>query len=313
MGVRAVACAIFMASVRFFGYDVRMDIVTALILGLVQGITEFLPISSSGHLVIAESLFKLDVESLKSFDIAVHLGTLLAILIYFRKDYFFLLRSLAHLVERRAGFLRGKRGAHGVHSAAQAVEEKIELKTGVKMCGYLALGTVPAVIVGLFFGDFLDAAFRNMFWVAVMLIVVGVLFFAAEFVAVRVKPADFNLKNTALIGIAQACALIPGVSRSGATISSGLALGLPREAAARFSFLLGSVAIAAASCLGIYKAFKGDFILPSPDLLVAGISASFVSGYAAIAFLMKFLKRHTLHVFGIYRVVLGFAVLYFNT
>ena len=278
-----------------------MGIIEALILGLVQGITEFLPISSSGHLVIAESWFKLNVEAFKSFDIAVHFGTLLAIFIYFRKDYAFLLRSLAHLAERKIGVLQGKR----------AIEEKIELKVGVKMCGYLLLATVPAVLVGAFFGDFLDFYFRNVFWVGVMMIAVGVLFFVAEFLAVRVKTADFNLKNTALIGIAQACALIPGVSRSGATISSGLALGLKREDAARFSFLLGSVAIAAASALALYKAIKGDLALPSPDLLGAGILASFVSGYAAIAFLMRFLKHHTLHIFGVYRVLLGFAILYF--
>ena len=278
-----------------------MDIISALILGLVQGITEFLPISSSGHLVIAESWFKLNVESLKSFDIAVHFGTLLAILMYFRKDYVFLLRSLAHLVERKFHLLRG----------AREIGEKIELIVGVKMCGYLALGTVPAVLVGAFFGDFLDLYFRNPFWVAVMMIAVGVFFFIAEYVAVRAKTADFNLKNTALIGIAQACALVPGVSRSGATISSGLALGLKREAAARFSFLLGSVAIAAASLLALYKVVKGDVILPSSDLLGAGILASFIAGYAAIAFLMRFLKHHTLHIFGVYRVVVGFAILYF--
>lgn len=279
-----------------------MTIIDSLLLGLLQGITEFLPISSSGHLVIAESWFKLNMEAMKSFDIAVHFGTLLAILIYFRKDFRFLLRSLAHLVERKTGFLRGNK----------SVEEKIELKVGVKMCGYLLLGTVPAVIVGAFFGDFLDSYFRNVFWVAVMMIVVGVLFFVAEFIFVRVKPAEFNLKNTVLIGIAQAVALIPGVSRSGATISAGLAQGLKREEAARYSFLLGSIAIAAATALSVYKGMKGELVFPSADILSAGVIASFLSGYAAIAFLMRFLKNHTLHVFGVYRVVLGFIILYVN-
>ena len=167
-----------------------MDIISALILGLVQGITEFLPISSSGHLVIAESWFNLNTGAMKSFDIAVHFGTLLAILIYFRKDYWFLLRSLAHLAERKLHLMR--RARHG-SGAAHAVEEKIELKTGVKMCGYLVLATVPAVLVGAFFGDFLDLYFRNAFWVAVMMIAVGVFFFVAEFIAVRAKAADFSL------------------------------------------------------------------------------------------------------------------------
>jgi len=279
-----------------------MDSVLALILGLLQGLTEFLPISSSGHLVIAESWFKLNVEAMKSFDIAVHFGTLLAILIYFRMDYAFLLRSLAHMVERKTGFLRGKR----------AVEEKIELKVGVKMCGYLALGTIPAVLIGAFFGDFLDMFFRNPVSVAVMLILVGVFFFFAEFIAARVKKGDFNLQNTVIIGIAQACALIPGISRSGATISVGLIQGIKRDEAARFSFLLGSIAIAAASAYSLYKVFKGEFILPSADLMLMGVASSFASGYMAIAFLMRFLKHHTLHVFGVYRVALGFAILFFN-
>ncbi len=277
-----------------------MNIIEAAILGLLQGITEFLPISSSGHLVIAESWFNLNVEALKSFDIAVHFGTLLAILIYFRKDYCFLLRSLMHLVWRKMGFLHG----------TKSVEEKIELKTGVKMSGYLLLATVPAGLIGAFFGDFLDSYFRNTFSVAVMMIVVGVFFFVAEYVAARIAKCGLNLKNTVLIGIAQACALIPGISRSGATISAGLVQGIKREEAARFSFLLGSIAIAAASALTLYKALKGQVTLPSGDILITGIATSFISGYLAIVFLMRFLKKHTLHVFGVYRVVLGFAVLY---
>jgi undecaprenyl-diphosphatase len=309
VGAKQIAPTGRLAATRIFSYHMRMDIISALVLGLLQGITEFLPVSSSGHLVLAESWFRLDWTALKSFDIAVHFGTLLAILIFFRKDYWFLLRSLVHLVERKTGLFRGKRATDG--DAAHAVEEKIELKVGVKMCGYLVLGTVPAVLVGAFFGDFLDGYFRNPFWVAVMMIAVGVLFFVAEYVAVRASAADFNLKNTVLVGVAQAIALIPGVSRSGATISSGLALGLKREDAARFSFLLGSVAMAAASVLALYKAYKGDMTLPSSDLLATGVVASFISGYAAIAFLMRYLKNHTLHIFGVYRVVLGFAVLFF--
>jgi len=274
-----------------------MDIFQAVILGLVQGITEFLPISSSGHLVLAESLMHLDVEAMKSFDIAVHFGTLLAILLYFRKDFLKLV----------AGFFWYLGKKLGVKSSPEDVKKHEEW---AKLCGWLIAGTIPAIVVGLFFSDYLDENFRNATSVAVMMVVVGVLFFVAEYVAARIKSNELTLKNAVLIGVAQTLALIPGVSRSGATIASGIALGLKREAAARFSFLLGAVAIAAAAAYSLLQAFKGGAALPSFDIMSAGIITSFVTGYAAIAFLMSFLKKHTLHIFGIYRVLFGFAILY---
>lgn len=275
-----------------------MNVVDAALLGILQGLTEFLPISSSGHLILAESWLRLGVDQLKSFDVAVHFGTLLAIFIYFRKDFLRLIRACAQI------FLRRGQAHAATHIEANAMEESR------KLTGYLFLATIPAVLVGLFFGDFLDEKFRNSQSVAVMLIAVGVIFFAAEFIAARLKTANFNLKNTVLIGIAQSIALIPGVSRSGATISAGLAQGIKREEAARFSFLLGSIAITAATALSVYKIFKGEFALPSTDVLLTGIAGSFLAGFAAIAFLMRFLRKHTLHIFGIYRVILGFAILY---
>lgn len=266
-----------------------MTILEALQLGVLQGITEFLPISSSGHLILAESFMKLKVEDLKSFDVAIHFGTLLAIFIYFWKDY----------VKIFWGFM-----------AVFTGKKSEEIRESRKLLRYLVLATVPAVLVGLFFGDFLDERFRNATSVAIMLIVVGIFFFVAEYVAVRIKNAQLNQTNSFVIGLAQACALIPGVSRSGATISSGLIQGIKRDEAARFSFLLGSVAITAAVALSVYKMAKGEFALPATDILIAGIFSSFVAGYIAIAFLMKFLKKHTLHIFGLYRVVLGFVILY---
>ncbi len=270
-----------------------MNLLEATTLGILQGLTEFLPISSSGHLILAEKLLHLNVEALKSFDVAIHLGTLLAIFIYFRKDYVHLLQGCTHIILRRKE-----------HS------EKKELVENRKLIGYLMLATVPAVLVGAFFNDFLDTNFRNPQTVSIMLIIVGVIFFVAEFIATRVKSSGFTLKNTVLIGIAQACALVPGVSRSGATICAGLVQGIKREDAARFSFLLGSIAITAAIVLSIYKVYKGEFTLPATDILLTGIAASFISGYAAIAFLMKFLRKHTLHIFGVYRVIMGFAMLF---
>ena len=272
-----------------------MNLFDASILGVVQGLTEFLPISSSGHLIIAESLMKLPVEDLKGFDIAIHVGTLLAILIYFRKDFLALIKTLWLIVAGKSGETDRK---------------------NVDLIMYLVVAMVPAVAVGLLFNDYLDENFRNAKSVAAMLIVVAVYFVIAEYFGGRRnaaragKPRELGWPQVIMIGLAQAVALIPGVSRSGATISTGLITGLKREEAARFSFLLGAVAIAAASTLSVYKFTKGEFALPDTGILFTGIVSSFVSGYAAIAFLMSFLKKHSLYVFAAYRILLGAVMLF---
>jgi undecaprenyl-diphosphatase len=280
-----------------------MTLIDALLLGFLQGITEFLPVSSSGHLVLMENYLKLDAVALKNFDIAVHFGTLLAILIYFRRDFFQIIRGAWAFAAKFLSRIPGLKGI-GTHEIGKKTEQ------GTMLFKFLIIATIPAVLIGYFFGDFLDDKFRNPLSVAIMMIAVGVFFFVAEYVAVRIKPAKLTLLNTVIIGIAQACALVPGISRSGSTISTGLIQGIKRDEAARFSFLLGSVAITAAVLLSIYKAYKGDFILPPSDILVAGIASSFTAGLASIAFLMRFLKKHTLHIFGLYRVILGFVILY---
>jgi undecaprenyl-diphosphatase len=274
-----------------------MTLIDAVILGVVQGLTEFLPISSSGHLVLAESFLKLNVQDLKSFDIAVNLGTLLAIFLYFWKDF-------AVIIHGCIGWLFHFIGRKREHKDAA------KMKESQKLVQYLVLGTIPVVIVGAFFGDFLQEHFRQPFTVALLMIVVGVFFFVAEYIATKAKAAELNQTNTFVVGAAQSLALLPGVSRSGATISAGLVQGVKREEAARFSFLLGAVAMTAALLLSVYKVWKGSLVLPSFEILTTGILASFASGYFAIGVLLKFLKKHTLHVFGVYRVVLGFILLY---
>jgi len=273
-----------------------MNIPDALLLGALQGLTEFLPISSSGHLILAENFLHLDVESLKSFDIAVHFGTLIAILIYFREDFVRLFKG--------AIFVLFKVKIGRAHDPE-------EPEASGRMVKFILLATVPALLIGAFFADFLDTYFRNPFSVAIFMILIGVYFFLAEYIAAHRPKSQFTWLNTMLIGISQACALIPGISRSGATISTGLVTGIKREEAARFSFLLGSIAIAAAFALSVFKMIKGEIAFAGYDVLLIGIVTSSVAGYAAIAFLMRFLKSHTLHIFGIYRVILGVAILAF--
>lgn len=270
-----------------------MSLFDAFILGVLQGITEFLPISSSGHLIILETFLKLPLDQTKGFDVALHFGTLLAIFCYFWKDFRDLIKAFLSFIIPR------KKMAAGIAEASRSLVK------------YLILATLPAIAVGLFLNDYLDEMFRSAKSVAVVLIIVGVLFFVVEAVARKKKHEPFTFSNTFLIGIAQAVALIPGVSRSGATISAGLVQGIKREEAARFSFLLGSIAITAATVLSVYKVWKGEFVLPGIEILLVGIITSFVSGLVVVAFLMKFLKKHTLNVFGVYRILLGIVLLLF--
>ena len=285
-----------------------MTIIDALILGVFQGITEFLPISSSGHLVLVESYLQLPVEDLMAFDVAVHFGTLLAIFLYFWKDFADLLQAFGFSIYQFAYKWRVVykwRGDSG--KKVLLVDEKI-LKNQKLIIG-LIVGTIPAVVIGLLFNDYLEENFRSVSTVAVMMLIVAVYFIIAEIIKKRRNPGKLGLLQIFIIGVAQAFALIPGVSRSGSTIATGLALGIDRHEAARFSFLLGSVAITAATLLSLYKVFMGEFSLPHTEVLLVGITSSFVSGYASVSLLMRFLKKHTLYVFAVYLILLGLGLL----
>ncbi len=271
-----------------------MSLVESMVLGAVQGITEFLPISSSGHLILGESLLHLNVEELKAFDIAVHFGTLLAILVAFRKDYWRLIGSFWQWV---------------MTSLKRSKVLQAETKQDLAKIRYLIIGTIPAIIFGLGWGDWLDENVRNPVSVAVLLIVVGVLFLVVEKIHQRIPKKHLNQQNTLLIGFAQALALIPGVSRSGATICAGLLSGIKRDEAARFSFLLGSIAMFAATALATWKVTKGEYTLPDSQILIVGITSSFLTGWWAINFLISFLKKHSLATFAYYRIVAGLLFL----
>lgn len=265
----------------------------ALILGALQGITEFLPISSSGHLVIGEEVLGLNVADLKSFDVAVHIGTLLAILVYFWKDIWGMVKAFFGLIGRFFG-----RGSE--KSVADNLYEKL--------IGYILVGTVPAVIVGLGFEDAIDGAFRNVLAVGMMMIIVGVVFVAGEFVGKRAKKGGINLRKAIVIGLAQSVALIPGVSRSGSTIVAGLFQGVNRSESARFSFLLGVPAMAGAGILTAMKIFgsAGESGLGVDVLsILIGFITAFSFGLLSIFFLMKFLKKHSLLIFAIYLTGVG--------
>ncbi|MBD3360443.1 undecaprenyl-diphosphatase UppP [Candidatus Peregrinibacteria bacterium] len=262
-----------------------MEFSDSLILGILQGITEFLPVSSSGHLVLGEYYLGLNVETLKSFDVVVHLGTLLAILVYFKKDVWEILKALGRLFCR-----------------------KFEKKDPyLKLILFIVIGTVPAVIFAILGEKWIDNTFRNVKAVGIWMFIVGIIYLIGEFAYKRRKNHKMNYRKAFVIGMVQALALIPGVSRSGSTITAGLFQGIERSSAARFSFLLGIPAIVGA---GLFTAVN----LPENGIeisiipLFTGFFTSFIFGLLSVAFLMRFLKRNSLIVFSIYLIALGISV-----
>jgi undecaprenyl-diphosphatase len=260
-----------------------MEIFDAAILGAVQGVTEFLPISSSGHLVLGESILGLEVDSLKSFDVAVHVGTLVAIFGYFWKDFWKMLTFWM---------------------ADRAVERRLIL--------YIVIGTIPAVLVGVFLEDWIDSVFRGVEMVGWMMIAVGILFLIGEKVGGWIRKsrtgAKLNWWKAGVIGCAQAVALIPGISRSGSTIVAGLFQGIEREKAARFSFLLGAPAMLGA---GIWTSMKGGLVDAEVAPMLVGFAVSALVGFVAVWALMQFLRRHSLAVFAAYLLIVGGGVVLF--
>lgn len=262
-----------------------MDILQAITLGIVQGLTEFAPVSSSAHLVLVPWFLKWDEPSL-TFDTTLHLGTLAAVVIYFWRDLVALARAFfASLAERD---LMGPTR---------------------RLAWLLILGTLPAVMIGALLKEQFEALFSAPGYVGFFLLLTGAVLFLSERVAKRTRDlGKLNWLDALLIGIAQAIAIAPGISRSGATISAGIFRGLEREVAARFSFLLAIPIIFGAGIAQLWEMRKGgvnEVGLP----LVLGFLAAAVSGYLVIRFLMSYLQTRTLHVFAAYCWIVGAATL----
>jgi undecaprenyl-diphosphatase len=265
-----------------------LSLVQAIVLGIVQGLTEFLPISSSGHLRIVPA-FAGWKDPGAAFTAVIQLGTMAAVLLYFRHD---LLRiATAWLAALRDPSRRGTVDA--------------------RMGWYLIFGTVPIVIFGFAFKNQIENGARDLYLIGTMLIVFGLVLLAAEAMSRRDRPLEtISRRDAIVVGFAQALALIPGVSRSGATISAGLLLGFDRVSAARFSFLLSIPAVVLSGLYELKDVVNGtaEGAVGLGPTAVATVLA-FITGYASIAFLLRFLTTHSTSVFVAYRVVLGAAVL----
>jgi undecaprenyl-diphosphatase len=270
------------------------NIIQAIILGLVQGISEFLPISSTGHLTIVGKLLnQIDLnnpERWTQFIAVIQLGTMLSILVYFYKDLIVIVKDFFN-----DNFFNRK--------------EISKQSENSQMGWMIILGTIPIVVLGLGFKKIIEGHLtKNLFVIATMLIVVAIIMFIAEkFTKNNRETKNLNWKDALIIGIAQSFALIPGVSRSGSTITAGLFLNIRRDVAARFSFLLSIPAVFASGLLELKESIP--YIIHSGLLNVTVATVvSFISGYLAIDFLIKYLKTKTTLIFIIYRILIGILI-----
>lgn len=264
-----------------------MILFLAILLGLIQALTEFLPISSSAHLILARAVLDFDYIDGLTFDVALHVGTLVALVVYFRRDIASLLRALARSIPK----------------------PDFGNDSEQRLAWYMLAACVPAGLTGLFFENAIELYFRNPLVIVVTLILGGVLFLVVEH-RCRQERAMTGMKfsDALFIGIAQALALIPGVSRSGITIAAGMVRGLRRHEAARFSFIMVIPLLAGAGAkkaidLGTQPVAGGEWLV-----MVVGVVTSAVAGWLVIRFLLEFLRRHGLGVFAYYRFVLAAVV-----
>lgn len=266
-----------------------MNLFQPLILGIVQGLTEFLPISSSGHLIVIPSLIGWDLQSL-TFDVVVHLGTLAALIVYFFKDLWRIGTSFIKDVWANEDYFKNytKDGKWGL---------------------FILVGSIPAGILGYFLQDRITGNLRSSLFVAIFLLAGSVLMFLAEKIANWKKDEEVTLAKALIIGLFQSFALLPGVSRSGSTISGGMLLGLGRKKAARFSFLLSIPIVAFAGAYELYVTLRYTQAVFVFSEFIVGFLSSFIIGILAIKFLLKLLQSKGLYVFIVYRVILALLIM----
>ncbi|MBF0318209.1 MAG: undecaprenyl-diphosphate phosphatase [Nitrospirae bacterium] len=251
-----------------------MEILQSILMGIVQGFTEFLPVSSTAHLILVPWFLGWGgaINSM-SFDIALHIGTLLSLLVFFFRDWVEL-------------FLRKQ-----------------------KLLMLLAIATIPAAVAGKLLDKFVEANLRSPWIIAAALVVIGIVMYIADKRGSKLTGMDnLAVSDAVIIGISQAIAIIPGVSRSGITISSGLFLGMKREAAARFSFLMSTPIVGGAALLHGVQMLHGKSEAVNPMIFIAGVAASFVAGLIAISWLLKFLSKYSLTFFVYYRFALAVII-----
>ena len=268
-----------------------MGFIEAIILGLIQGLTEFLPISSIAHLRIAGEFLPSATDPGATFTAITQLGTELAVILYFRKD-------IVRIIGRWFRHFGSSKGAHAVNIPKDDPD--------VRLGWLIIIGTIPIVIIGFLAQDTIRSVFRDLWLIAIVLIVFGIILGLADLLAPRVRELNqMTYGHGIIIGLAQVLALIPGVSRSGSTMTAGRMLGYTRPAAARYGFLLAIPAVFGSGLYELVHSFgEPEGAYGYPETLVATVVA-FVVGYAVIAFLMRYIEKRSFLPFVIYRILLG--------
>lgn len=256
-----------------------IETIHSIVLGVVQGISEFLPISSSAHLVILPYLFNWQYKGLQ-FDVALHFGTVIAIVVFFWSDWVKIVRS--------------------------AFTRKSETEYQSNILWQILIATIPAGIVGYFIADYVEGSLHSPYLLAINLVVFGlILWLVDKLTKTRLESKQINYFHSFIVGLAQSVALVPGVSRSGITMIASRGLGLNRESAAKFSFLLGTPAMIGAFILEMRKMSVAELNMP----FFAGVIASAIAGALAIKFLLNYLKKSDFTIFVAYRILLAILVL----
>ena len=267
-----------------------MSTLAAIVLGIVQGLTEFLPISSTGHILYVPALAGWPDPG-AAFSAVIQLGTMAAVLVYFRSD----------LWRMAVAFVKSFGGDHELWRSSD---------TDGRLGWYIVIGTIPISIIGIVFKDQIENNVRTLALVAIVMILFSFVLMAADLKGAQDRDVkELTLKDGIIIGLFQALALIPGVSRSGSTISGGLFLGLDRESATRYSFLLSVPAVVLSGVFELRKIGDSSGASVGVAPTVVATVLAFISGYLAIAFLLRFVRTHNFSVFVIYRVVVGVLML----
>lgn len=275
-----------------------MSIIQAFVLGIVQGATEFIPVSSSAHLVLVPWVLGWPNPGL-FFDTLLHWGTLAAVLTYFWRDWIAIVKGFLRSVVQ-AGPLNSTPGGRLADPSS-------------RLAWAIILGTMPAVIVGFLFKDFIESLFASPVAVGAFLLITAAILAISERFGRRLRELDrVNTADSLVIGLAQAAAIVPGLSRSGTTIAAGLGRKLTREAAARYSFLLAAPAILGAGLLQIFEVLNAKEAAPSWPAALAGMLTAAVVGYLCIKYLLAYLRRGSLYIFSAYCALLGLAIIIIN-
>ena len=274
-----------------------MSVIKAIILGLIQGLTEFLPVSSSGHLAIAGRIMGMDPEadSLLSFNILLHVATLAAVFIVYRQDIFLMIKAFFSML---GDLFTGK----GLGLSKDMYRRLVVM---------LIVGTLPAVAAALIFGDVIEDP--SLWLIGIFLMITAVLLFISDRIGKGKKTMEkMGCKEALAVGCFQALGTLPGISRSGSTIVGGLFAGLDKAVAVRFSFLLSIPAILGAMVLDVKDLFSGVSVLPSAPWVIAGTLMAGLSGYFAIRFMLGIVRRQKLSLFSVYCVLAGVVAIILN-